>query len=193
MTLQPFAIQQAKDYAHEAHDSIGQRRKYSNEPYWVHTDAVAQLVADVGCDEETVVAAHLHDILEDVWPKNPQFHPQAIERWFNSHVLDLVLELTDKFTKKDYPHLNRKARKLLEHERIGSISIAAKTIKLADIIDNTRSIVASDKEFAMVYLREMLDLLPFLVDGNATLLQQASVQIIGACAAVGINIPVIRA
>ena len=61
-------IEKAKQFAHEAHDSIGQKRKYSGEPYWVHTDAVAEKVAAIGGTEVMVAAAHLHDVLEDVTP-----------------------------------------------------------------------------------------------------------------------------
>ena len=58
----------AKEFAHAAHDSIKQVRKYTGEPYWNHTDAVAEVVASVGGTEDMVMAAHLHDVLEDVTP-----------------------------------------------------------------------------------------------------------------------------
>ena len=59
-------IAKAKLFAHNAHDSINQRRKYTDQPYWVHTDAVADTVAAYGGTATMVAAANLHDVLEDV-------------------------------------------------------------------------------------------------------------------------------
>lgn len=184
-------IEKAQKFAHEAHDSIGQKRKYSGEPYWVHTDDVAAQVAAVGGSLNMIVAAHLHDVLEDVTPLNPEYDGELIAEEFGAEVLALVIELTDVYTKSAYPQLNRAARHALERERIAKISPEAKTIKLADLINNTRSIVASDKDFASVYLREKLELLPYLSEGHGALLNQAAVQTVAGCAAVGIDIPML--
>lgn len=62
-------INLAKEFAHRAHDAIEQKRKYSGVPYWTHTDAVAELVEKFGGSTVMVVAAHLHDWLEDVAPR----------------------------------------------------------------------------------------------------------------------------
>jgi len=184
-------IKLAKKFAHAAHDSIKQKRKYSGEPYWIHTDAVADIVASVGGTEDMIVAAHLHDILEDVTPKCPGYSEGQIKVQFGEHVLQLVKELTDKYTKVKYPALNRAARHELENERLANISVEAKTIKLADLINNTASIVSEDKDFAQVYIREKLALLPLLAGGNSELLNRASLQTIASCAALGINIPTV--
>lgn len=188
-------IEQAKEFAHEAHDRIQQKRKYSGEPYWVHTDEVASIVESVAVlprDEDMVVAAHLHDILEDVTPKYPAYSEGQIRVLFGERVLQYVKELTDVFTKENYPKLNRKERKRLERERVGQISPEAKTIKLADLISNTASIVSQDKDFARVYIREKLELLPYLADGAPTLLQRASMQTVMACGVLGIEILTVK-
>src|SRR5690554_7582422 len=52
-------------YAKAAHDAVGQRRKYTGEPYWMHTAAVAEAVKESGGTPEMVAAAHLHDTVED--------------------------------------------------------------------------------------------------------------------------------
>jgi guanosine-3',5'-bis(diphosphate) 3'-pyrophosphohydrolase len=181
-------IERAKQGSHEAHDSIKQVRKYSGEPYWTHTDKVAAIVATVTSDEEVIAAAHLHDVLEDVAPTKPEYDRNWIQRWFGSRVLALVLDLTDVYTREAFPDKNRAERKQLERERIGAIPAEAKTIKLADLLDNTASIAEHDKDFAQVYLREKLELLPYLSDGNAELLQRCSIQTIAACAACGVEI-----
>lgn len=183
-------IEQAQEFAHEAHDRIKQVRKYSGEPYWVHTDAVAATVrAVVGSTDDMVIAAHLHDILEDVTPKYPAYSEGQIEVLFGKPVLLMVKELTDVFTKEAYPDWNRAKRHSMENERIGTIQPQSKTIKLADLIDNTKSIVANDADFARVYLREKLNLLGFLSEGDSGLLQQASIQTITGFATLGMAIP----
>lgn len=184
-------IEQAQRFAHAAHDAIGQVRKYTGEPYWVHTDAVAATVESVGGTDSMICAAHLHDVLEDVASTRPEFGPHQIEVLFGEGVLALVQDLTDEYTKENFPKLNRAQRKARERERIGSISVEAKTIKLADLINNTESIVAHDPDFARVYLREKLEILPYLSDGNSTLLNRASVQTMVACSVLGIQIPII--
>lgn len=182
-------IEQAKAFAHEAHDSIGQKRKYSGQPYWTHTDHVAAIVASVGGTEDMVAAAHLHDVLEDVFPKDASYGPTKIRELFGEHVLNLVKELTDVFTKESYPKLNRAQRKKLELERVSKISAEAKMIKLADTLDNTSSIAEHDKDFAIVYLNEILTMLPHLSSGNSDLFQRATIQSIAACTVCGVDIP----
>ena len=184
-------IEQAQQFAHQAHDSIKQVRKYSGQPYWTHTDKVAAIVASVGGTEDMVCAAHMHDILEDVYPLNPEYSPARISLLFGLPVASLVAELTDMYTKESYPKLNRKARHELENERLGKIAVEAKTIKLADLIDNTSSIVEHDKGFAKVYLKEKLALLPYLSEGNSDLLNRAALQTLAGFQALGMSIPTV--
>ena len=165
-------IEAAQRFAHDAHDSIGQRRKYSGQPYWVHTDEVARIVASVTTDAHIISAAHLHDVLEDVTPSNGKFGASHIHDIFGSRVSDMVIDLTDVFVKENYPHLNRATRKELERTRMGKISNDSKTVKLADLISNSKDITGSDKDFSRVYLREKALLLPFLVGGDKTLFSE---------------------
>lgn len=181
-------IEKAKEFAHEAHDRVKQKRKYTGEPYWVHPDAVADIVASVTSDEIMIAAAYLHDVLEDVTPLYPGYSEGQIRVIFGESVLALVKELTDVFTKESYPKLNRAQRKALEHERVSKISPEGKTIKLADILDNTASIVEHDKDFAVVYLREIAANLPILSDGNAELYQRASAQVLIAASYLKIDL-----
>ena len=55
-------VQEAYDFAFHAHD--GQRRR-SGEPYITHPVAVADLLADLKLDAQTMMAAILHDVMED--------------------------------------------------------------------------------------------------------------------------------
>lgn len=146
-------IANALFFGEKAH--AGQVRKYTNKPYFAeHCVAVSELVRELGGDEDMIIAALLHDTVEDtdtsLW---------EIRAAFGKRVAGLVDELTDRFTKEAYPDLNRAARKKLEAERLGTISDDAKLIKLCDMIDNTHSIVKHDPKFAKTYLREKADLL----------------------------------
>lgn len=166
-------IEKARQMAHEAHASIDQQRKYTGEPYAVHPDAVAATVQKHGLSEDAICAAYLHDVIEDVFPVNPKYDTYWIALEMGERVARIVTELTDVYTREAWPDCNRAKRKALERERVGGISYEAKSVKLADFLDNVGSIASADKDFALVYLQEKRDMLPFLVGGCATLLQEA--------------------
>lgn len=150
-------------FAHEAHDSIGQKRKYSGEPYWVHTDEVAGILTEHGAAPHIVAASHVHDYLEDVNPNGLAL----LRRLFGDRIALLAVEVTDVFTHEAYPHLNRAVRKGLEAQRLGLATIGAQIIKLADLISNTSSIVEHDPGFAVTYLQEkstILSCIGFAID-----------------------------
>jgi (p)ppGpp synthase/HD superfamily hydrolase len=159
-------ILEAQSFAHAAHDSIKQVRKYTGEPYWVHTDAVAAVVAAHSDNEFAIAAAHLHDTLEDV----PSVTVAVLLNKFPKEVVNMVVELTDQFTKENYPKLNREQRKAQEAARIARISPDSKTIKLADLFDNTKSITQHDPDFAVCYLREKERVITGLAEGDYRLL-----------------------
>ena len=87
--------------------------------------------------------------------------------------LKYVVELTDVYTKKNYPHLNRKQRKAKEFKRLKSVSDEAQTIKYADIIDNSKEIADHDPSFAPVFLTEYKSLLKDMKEGNRELYERA--------------------
>ena len=170
----PTLIQRAQTFAHEAHDSISQWRKYVDAPYWIHTDAVAALVWEHTHDEILTAAANLHDVCEDVTPLNPTYSLARITQEFGPQVALHVVELTDVFTKEAYPHLNRAKRKELERNRKRGILAGSATIKLADICHNTEDIAAHDKGFGRVYIQEIELSLPMLRHGNSALFALAT-------------------
>jgi len=149
--------EKAKLFAVEAHSSIDQVRKFTGEPYHVHVLAVAELVASRTQDQATLAAACLHDVLEDVEPHNPEFSRERIREEFGQEVLELVLELTDVYTKENYPELNRKARKRLEAERLSRVSDRAKLVKRADLHDNNKSILGTGFEKTWLEEKKLLD------------------------------------
>jgi len=146
-----------------------QVRKYTGEPYIVHPFAVAGLVSSVTTDSDMRVAALLHDVVEDT-----QVTVEGIRVAFNSRVASLVSDLTD-ISRPE--HGNRAERKALDRAHTAAAGNDAKTIKLADLIDNTKTIVAFDPNFAKVYMQEKRALLEVLKDGDPTLFALAERQI----------------
>jgi len=140
-------IEKAKWVAQEAHE--GQKRKYTGEPYYTHVESVANRVAKIMDDPELIAAALLHDTVED-----SDVTVDEIGEIFGLRVAEIVYDLTDHFTKENYPNLNRKERKRLEAKRLGGISEDAKMVKLCDLADNTSSIIEHDPGFARIYLKE---------------------------------------
>lgn len=158
-------ISQAFNFAAEAHASIGQVRKYSSQPYIEHPVRVVDILRFHKVDDvETLQVAYLHDVLEDVAPKNPIFSDAAIHKLFGERVLGLVLDLTDVYTHENFPNMNRAARKQAEAERISRIADASLKVKLADLIDNTSDISKQDPGFYRVYLTEKLRILNLIND-----------------------------
>ena len=158
-------VDRARVYATEAHQRINHRRKYNNEPYHVHLSAVAKLVASVTDDQEVIAAAWLHDTVEDT-----QATLEDVEEEFGVPVAELVEELTDVSKPGDG---NRQVRKEIDRRHLAQASKSAKTVKLADLIDNCKDITRHDPRFAQVYLSEMNDLLDVLVGGNEQLYKRA--------------------
>lgn len=146
------ALNRARYFAQFAHE--GQTRRYTGEPYFVHPAAVAAAVSLLTDDVDVIIAAYLHDTVEDTFVTNADIH-----RHFGRRVASIVRELTDVFTTAAYPKTNRAARKKLEADRLARVSDDAKLVKRADIADNTESIVEHDADFAFVYLAEKAYLL----------------------------------
>jgi len=159
-------IKRAKQFAHKHHGAIDQRRKYTNDPYIVHPAAVAAIVRSVDHTPEMVAAAWLHDVVEDT----PVELGEIAQR-FGAEVAVLVEMLTDVSRPEDG---NRAARKAIDRAHTALASPEAQTIKLADLIDNTASIVMNDPEFAKVYMAEKRLLLPALRSGDQFLLARAT-------------------
>jgi hypothetical protein len=159
-------IGRARAYAIGAHARINQLRKYTQQPYDLHLKAVADLVAAVSDDAATIAAAWLHDTIEDT----PATF-EDLEREFGADVMQLVNELTDVSKPGDG---SRAARKAIDRRHTALASPRAKTIKLADIIDNGEDICRHDPRFARVYLGEAAALLEVLKGGDERLYARAA-------------------
>lgn len=158
-------VGRARAFAIAAHSAIGQVRKYTHEPYWKHSEAVATWVAEATGDEKAIAAAWLHDVIEDT-----QVTADLIFGEFGREVGRLVLEVTDISRPEDG---NRKARKALDRAHLAKASPLGQTIKAADSIENANSIVKHDPDFARVYMREKRALLELLTDADPGLMKRA--------------------
>ena len=160
-------VHKAQVYAMAAHASVKQVRKYTNEPYIVHPAEVASIVASVpGSTPDMVAAAWLHDVIEDTGCTFTDVHMA-----FGIDIATMVNWLTDVSRPEDG---NRATRKRIDREHTAHAPAEVQTIKLADLISNSRSIMQHDPEFARVYLEEKRLLLEVLTRGDAGLHAEAS-------------------
>lgn len=159
-------VQKAQVYAMAAHASVKQLRKYTNEPYIVHPMEVASIVATVpGATKDMLAAAILHDVIEDTGCTFNDIHMS-----FGIDIASMVSWLTDVSMPEDG---NRAARKAIDLAHTAKAPANVKTIKLADIISNCKSIMQYDPNFAKVYLEEKRAQLEVLTEGDPGLLARA--------------------
>ena len=128
-----IAVLKAADAAARWH--VNQKRKgAAQEPYINHLLEVASLVADAtdGKDPDLVIAALLHDAIED-----QEVPREMIAEAFGEEVAALVEEVTDDKS------LEKSERKRKQVEHASSESGRAKIIKLADKTSNLRTISVS--------------------------------------------------
>lgn len=158
--------ERARIYATRCHEAVGHVRKYTGENYINHPAGVVDLVLSIPHIEAMVCAAWLHDTVEDthatLW---------GIEQMFGIEIASLVEMLTDVSNLEDG---NRAIRKAIDREHTAKASPEAKTIKLADLIDNSRTIAEHDADFAKVYMAEKALLLEVLRDGDESLWNMAN-------------------
>jgi (p)ppGpp synthase/HD superfamily hydrolase len=153
---------EAMEFARSVH--ANQKRKYTGAPYFDHLAEVAGIVASVAQDEveedsEYMIAvAWLHDCVED---QNVTVNTLANK--FGITVSAGVFALSD------LEKGNRATRKRLSRERLANAPGWVQTIKCADLISNTSSIVQHDKDFAKVYLEEKRLLLNMMTKADRRL------------------------
>ena len=143
-------IKRAYHEAQEAHD--GQIRK-SGDAYITHPVAVAEIVASLGLDESTIVAALLHDTLEDT---EEAF--ERIEEVFGHEVASIVDGVTKleriKFETKEAQQAASMRKMLVAVAK----DIRVLLIKLADRLHNMRTIASLPKWKQQRIATETLDI-----------------------------------
>lgn len=155
-------IEKARIFAQEKHKT--QKRKTTKKPYFTHLEEVVQILIetekkdkDFYLTNETISAAYLHDTIDGT-----ETSLQEIEAFFGEKVTNLVYEVSNKGVLTDG---NRMQRKAIDHFYITKASIAAKNIKLADLISNLQFTGSLSKEFRKIYVQESRQLLVALSTG----------------------------
>ena len=139
-------------YAVGAQAHAGQERK-SGEPYITHPVAVASILAELGLDAETIIAAILHDTLEDT-----ELSREALAGEFG----EVVAELVDGVTKLDKMRFGTRQEADAESFRKMLLAMARDIrvilIKLADRLHNMRTLGAKDPVSRRRIARETLEI-----------------------------------
>lgn len=151
-----------------------QKRKYTGDPYYTHLEVVAELASHYEHSYPFVYEVALcHDLFEDTSCTFEDLKPFLLSIGYadvDANVISYaVADLTDVYTTVRFPGMNRKARKMKEAIRLGRVDSWVQSIKYADLIDNTKSIVQYDPNFAKIYLEEKRFLLSKMRDGNIDL------------------------
>jgi guanosine-3',5'-bis(diphosphate) 3'-pyrophosphohydrolase len=133
-----------------------QRRKgVKGSPYINHPLAVAGTLGAYGIDDaETVMAAILHDTIEDTMTTRAE-----LERVFGPAVASIVAEVTDEKGQ------STKLRKQMQVAHAPHLSRPAQLVKLADKICNLRDIVARPPDWPLERKQEYFEWAKRVVDG----------------------------
>jgi guanosine-3',5'-bis(diphosphate) 3'-pyrophosphohydrolase len=151
--LKPDQVDQVRDayeFGAQAHE--GQKRR-SGEPYIAHPVAVAHLLADLHMDAQTLVAAILHDVIEDTPTAKDE-----IEARFGKEVAELV----DGVSKLD--HMQFRSREEAQAESFRKMLLAMVRdirvimVKLADRTHNMRTLGAMPPAKRRAIARETLEI-----------------------------------
>ncbi len=143
-------VVRAYEYAQVAHQ--GQMRK-SGDPYITHPIAVAEELAELGLDTATLVAALLHDVVEDTGASK-----EEVTEYFGEEVALLV----DGVTKLDRLQVESKQQQQAETLRKMFVAMAKDIrvllIKLADRLHNIETIESMPREKQKAIAQETLDI-----------------------------------
>ena len=137
-------------YLLAARAHAGQRRKGAGDiPYVNHVAEVARLVAAEGGSEDAVIAAILHDVVED-----SAMTLADVEQDFGLEVSALVAALTDDPAWADLPAPERKRR---QAARLPEAPKAARMIKIADQTSNLHDLARDPSAMPPAAARGYLD------------------------------------
>ena len=143
-------IDRAVDYANEKHKV--QKRK-DGSPYIIHPLAVAQVVAEMGLDQDAVLGALLHDCIEDTDASH-----EEIEKIFGTTVAELVEGVT-KLTRANFSTSEQAQMENLRKMFMAmSKDIRVVLIKIADRLHNMRTMQYQTPEKQIKKCKETMDI-----------------------------------
>lgn len=143
-------IDQAYQVAFEAHE--GQKRA-SGEPYISHPLAVAEILADMHMDYQSIAAALLHDVIEDT-----AIDRTVIASYFGEEITELVESISKLAQIKFADHLEAQAENLRKMMLAMTRDIRVILIKLADRLHNMRTLGALPREKQRRIAKETLEI-----------------------------------
>lgn len=136
-----------------AADAHGSQRRYSGEPYIIHTVSVAAILSSMEIDCETLQAALLHDVLEDT----PITGEQLTEK-FGEEVVTLVDGVT-KLGKLQFKSVEEyQAENIRKMFVVMAKDIRVVLIKLSDRLHNMRTISSHRREKQLSIAHETLEI-----------------------------------
>ena len=143
-------INRAVDYANKKH--AVQKRK-DGSPYIIHPLAVAQIVTEMGLDQDAILGALLHDCIEDTDASH-----EEIERLFGPTVAELVEGVT-KLTRANFSSTEQAQMENLRKMFMAmSKDIRVVLIKIADRLHNMRTMQYQSPEKQIIKCRETMDI-----------------------------------
>src|SRR5210317_439622 len=143
-------VKRAYFFAEQAH--FGQLRR-SGEPYVTHPLAVAGILADMHMDHQSLMAAMLHDVIEDTG-----INKNAIEAQFGQAVADLV-DGVSKLTQIEFDSLEEKQAENFKKMALAMArDIRVILVKLADRLHNMRTLGVLPTAKARRIAKETLDI-----------------------------------
>ena len=143
-------VKRAYYFAEQAH--FGQLRR-SGEPYVTHPLAVAGILADMHMDHQSLMAAMLHDVIEDTG-----IDKSAIGTQFGSSVAELV-DGVSKLTQMEFESLEEKQAENFQKMALAMAQdIRVILVKLADRLHNMRTLGVLQTSKARRIARETLDI-----------------------------------
>ncbi|MFH0851901.1 MAG: HD domain-containing protein, partial [Candidatus Peregrinibacteria bacterium] len=145
-------VRRAFDLCVSAHE--GQVRK-SGEPYATHPIAVALLIAEMGAGVDPLVAALLHDALEDT-----DLTLEHIEQRFGHTAAALIESMTklDDEAVRQHPTLDEEIESLRKMVLLMQEDVRIMVIKLADRLHNMRTVEFLSKERQISFAQETMDI-----------------------------------
>ena len=147
-TNQIYSVLQAYKFAEQCHE--GQIRQ-TGEPYITHPLAVATILAEMHLDHEGIMAALLHDVLEDT-----HVNKKVLKDLFGNTVADLVDGLTKLDEIETTSRAERQAESFQKMTLAMSKDVRVMLIKLADRLHNMRTLEGLSPENRRRVARETL-------------------------------------
>ena len=143
-------VKRAYYFAEQAHD--GQKRR-SGEAYVTHPLAVADILATMHMDHQSLMAAMLHDVIEDTG-----ISKKAIAKQFGDSVADLV-DGVSKLTQIEFEsHAEKQAENFQKMALAMANDLRVILVKLADRLHNMRTLGAMPPEKKRRIAKETLEI-----------------------------------